>query len=220
MELLNPTPLEGHEQNFCSVAASQRLVYLDSLQLGEKPQRSVEEDHAAKTSVVLDAPQPEPRRPSQLSERAGSAKAKPKPKKKMLRSRAPGGGVGGCTAILQLGPEQHRGVVACLGSIQAICLAWNMLNKWQPLDWKRRQGIPGRPVIMPSVLDTGIYDECSEKWSWQLARCSHWLRLSFQDLSPHKLDFNVKLSRSLCVSFRAEMFYSIRGDRTLSTKVA
>lgn len=67
-ELLEPPPLEGHDKNFCRIAASQRLYYLDSVQIPQK--------------------RPEERLPT---ERPSSApKAKPKPKKKILRKYARG----------------------------------------------------------------------------------------------------------------------------------
>eukprot|EP00434_Breviolum_minutum_P033872 symbB.v1.2.029967.t1/scaffold3329.1/size58948/2 len=67
-ELLDPEPLEGHEANFCRVAASQRLIYLDHVKI--QPPAAPEEP-ALDFSMTV------------------KPNAKPKPKKKILRNRLP-----------------------------------------------------------------------------------------------------------------------------------
>ncbi|CAJ1364570.1 unnamed protein product [Effrenium voratum] len=65
-DLLHPPPLEGHEQSFSSISASQRLVYLDSVRPVSK-------------EVTIEAtPLPYETKP----------KAKPKPNKKILQKMA------------------------------------------------------------------------------------------------------------------------------------
>jgi len=68
-ELLDPEPLEGHEANFCRIAASQRLIYLDHVKI--QPPAAPEEPKLDFSMTV-------------------KPNAKPKPKKKILRKFARG----------------------------------------------------------------------------------------------------------------------------------